>query len=262
MQRPRRYRVVPFDINRRMVAASATVGREHNNIHAFTEVDISVPRRRIREHRERTGEQLSLTAYVVACLARAVAEHPAFNARRSGGRLYLLDDVTISVLVERTIDGQNVPDMLVVHAANKRTYRQIHDELREAQRPSAAPLGGLSGMAWLLRLIPSFLFTAFVRLAARNVGMAQRYGVIGVTAVGMFGPGPLWMLPLSGATVAVAVGSIVDRPVWINGQVEAHEHLCLTLSFDHDIIDGAPAARFTKRFAELLKSEELWPASG
>ncbi|MCG8353589.1 MAG: 2-oxo acid dehydrogenase subunit E2 [Chloroflexales bacterium] len=75
--------------------------------------------------------------------------------------------------------------------------------------------------------------------------MARRYGVVGVTAVGMFGPSPMWIVPLSGATVVVGVGSIVERPV------------CLTLSFDHDIIDGAPAARFTKRFAELLMGGDM-----
>ena len=55
------YRVVPFTVNRQMVAASASVGREQNNIHAVTEVDISEPRRWIREHAQRTGDRLSLT---------------------------------------------------------------------------------------------------------------------------------------------------------------------------------------------------------
>ncbi|MCG8353590.1 MAG: 2-oxo acid dehydrogenase subunit E2 [Chloroflexales bacterium] len=157
MKRSRGYRVARFGANRRMVAASATVGREHNNIHAFTEVDISALRRRMREHRACTGQSLSLTAYVVACLARAVAENRVFNSRRKGSKLFILDDVTISVLVEREIDGRSVPDMLAVRAADKKAYRQIHDELRAAQQQPGAPLGSLSGMAGLLRLIPPFL---------------------------------------------------------------------------------------------------------
>ena len=50
--------------------------------HLLTEVDISEPRRIMREHKERTGETLSLTAYVVACLARAAAETPAMRHGR------------------------------------------------------------------------------------------------------------------------------------------------------------------------------------
>lgn len=254
MQRNRGYEIVPFSPNRRAVAASAAVGRERDTIHAFTEVDIFEPRRLIREHQQRTGERLSLTAYVVACLARVVAENREFNSLRRGGRLFVLNDVTISTLVERSIGGQSVPEPLAICAADKKRYRQIHDELRAAQRPSDAPLGSLSGMAWILRLIPTFLFKAFMRAGSRSIGMAKRYGVVGVTAVGMFGPGPMWMVPLSSATVAVAVGSIVKRPVCCGGRLEEREHLCLTLSFDHDVIDGAPAARFTKQLSELLAS--------
>jgi pyruvate/2-oxoglutarate dehydrogenase complex dihydrolipoamide acyltransferase (E2) component len=236
-----------------MAAASAAVGREHDTIHLLTEVDITEPRRLIREHRERTGEQLSFTAYIVACLARAVAGQPHLNSLRRGGRLVLLDDVTISALVERNLDGELVPEPVGIRAADKKTYRQIHDEIRAAQQQSDVRLGGLSGMTWV-RFIPGFLLRTFIRLAARNVAMARQYGVVAVTAVGMYGRGPLWAVPLSAATVAVAVGGIVGRPVLIDGHLEEREHLCLTLSFDHDIVDGAPAARFTGRFAQLLAS--------
>ncbi|MFN2299267.1 MAG: 2-oxo acid dehydrogenase subunit E2, partial [Anaerolineales bacterium] len=58
--------------------------------------------------------------------------------------------------------------------------------------------------------------------------------------------------PLTSATVTVAIGSIAVRPVIVGGELQEHEFLCLTLSFDHDIIDGAPAARFTRRFSEML----------
>ncbi|NDJ85634.1 MAG: 2-oxo acid dehydrogenase subunit E2 [Chloroflexi bacterium] len=257
MKRKQGYQVVPFSAQRQAVAASATVGRERNNIHTFTEVDIATPRRLIREHGERTGERLSLTAYVVACLARTIAEYPAFNAFRKGRKLVLLDDVTVGVLVERTIAGEGVPEILTIQAADTKTYQQINDEIRAAQQQGDVPFGTLSGSTWIMRLIPGFLLTQFIRLAARNIRIARRYGVVGVTAVGMFGPSPMWIVPLSGATVAVAVGSIVERPVCIDGALEAREHLCLTLSFDHDIIDGAPAARFTKQFAALLMSGEM-----
>lgn len=252
----RGYRVVPFSANRRMAAASASVGRERNTIHTLTEVDIAEPRRLIREHRERTGERLSFTAYIVTCFARAIAEQPYLNALRRGSGLVLLDDVTVGTLVERNLEGEYIPEPFGIRAADKKSYRQIHDEIRAAQQESDTRLGGLSGMTWV-RFIPGFLLRTFIRLASRSVLMAQRYGVVAVTAVGMFGGGPLWAVPLSAATVAVAVGGIVGRPVVVEGRLEEREHLCLTLSFDHDIVDGAPAARFTGRFAQLLASGDV-----
>ncbi len=250
------YRVVPFTMNRRMVAASASVGRERNNIHAIIEVDITEPRRIMHEHRQRTGERLSLTAFVVACLARAIAEHPNLNAFRRGNKLILLDDVTISVLVEREISGERTPEPFGVQVAQSKTYRQIHDEIRTAQRGGEDRLVGLSGMSWV-RFIPGFLLRVFIRAASRNIQIMKRFGAIGVTAVGMYGNDAFWLIPLSGATVVVTVGGIVGRPCVNDGQIETRQHLCLTVTFNHDIVDGAPAARFLKRFSELLKSGEL-----
>jgi pyruvate/2-oxoglutarate dehydrogenase complex dihydrolipoamide acyltransferase (E2) component len=43
----------------------------------------------------------------------------------------------------------------------------------------------------------------------------------------------------------------------VDGRIEPREHLCLTLTFNHDIVDGAPAARFAKTFGEMLKSGDL-----
>ncbi|MEZ4862784.1 MAG: 2-oxo acid dehydrogenase subunit E2 [Caldilineaceae bacterium] len=245
------YRAEPFGNSRQMVAAASTVNRERNTIHLITEVDITTPRRLIAEYREHTGERLSLTAYVVTCLARTLAEFPRFNAFRKGNRLILFDDLTINVLFEREIDGEHVPEAVGIQAANCKSYRRIHDELRNIQQRSSPHLGSASGMAWI-RFIPNFLLRTFVRLAARSITIQKRFGVVAVTAVGMFGAGPLWLVPLTSATVTVAVGSIAKRPALINGVLQEREHLCLTLSFNHDIVDGAPAARFTGHFTALL----------
>jgi pyruvate/2-oxoglutarate dehydrogenase complex dihydrolipoamide acyltransferase (E2) component len=40
----------------------------------------------------------------------------------------------------------------------------------------------------------------------------------------------------------------------VDGRIEIREYLCMTLCFDHDVVDGAPAARFTARFKELVES--------
>jgi pyruvate/2-oxoglutarate dehydrogenase complex dihydrolipoamide acyltransferase (E2) component len=259
MNQKQGYRTVPFSINRQMVAASTSVGREQSNIHAIVEVDISKPRRLIREIKEQTGKNPSLTAYVTTCLAQTVSEYPTFNAFRKGRRLIILDDVTISVLVEREIDGEIVPENLGIQAAQSKTYWQIHEEIRAAQNHAGDELGALAGITWL-RFIPRFLLRAFVKVASKNIRMMERYGAVGVTAVGMFGKKnqASWLIPIvGGATVGVAVGGIVERPCVSDGQLESREHLCLTITFNHDIVDGAPAARFVKRFSELLMSAEL-----
>ena len=75
----------------------------------------------------------------------------------------------------------------------------------------------------------------------------------------MFTDGPVWLIPLSAATVALAVGGIARRPVVVDGEIQDREHLSLTVSFNHDIVDGAPAARFVGRLRELVASGEMLP---
>lgn len=259
MKNPVNYRVEKFSTIRRIIAATTSVGRQQNNIQALLEVDITDALNIIQDHRDKTGEKLSLTAYVATCLAKTTEEYPQFNAFRKGNKLILLEDVTVSVLVEREIDGALFPESLGIQTAQKKSYRQINDEIRAAQKTGRDSMGGLSDARWV-RFIPGFLFRSFVRLASRSTRMMARYGAIGITAVGMFAKKnqPLWLIPLvGGATVAVAVGSIVQRPALREGGLENREYLCLTATFNHDIIDGAPAARFMKRFSQLLISAEL-----
>ena len=70
----------------------------------------------------------------------------------------------------------------------------------------------------------------------------------------------MWLVPLSASTVALSVGGIVERPTATDQGIRGVEHLCLTASFDHDIIDGAPAARFTSRLVEIIASGALLPS--
>jgi len=252
-------RSVRLSVNRRMASASAAVCRERNTIHLITEVDVSVPRRLIREPADCTGERLSFTAYIVACLARAIREHPEFNSLVSRGRVFTLSDVTIGVLVERSIAGERVPEPLAIHSADSMTISQLTTRLRDAQEADDDRLGGLSGATWV-RFIPSFLFRLMIRVASRSVRMAKRYGVVTVTSVGMFADGAMWLVPLSASTVALSVGGIVRRPAATDDGIRGVEHLCLTASFDHDIIDGGPAARFTSRLVELIASGALLQA--
>lgn len=249
------YKALPLSFQRKMVAASVAPSRRQNNIQALIEVDISRPRSLIRDHKERTGESLSLTAYVASCLAQTVGEQKHVNAFIKGNRLILLDDVTISVMLEREVNGESVPEPIGIRAAQNKSYRQFHSEIRTAQRKEDAEFGGLNDMTWI-KYIPGFLLKTFVRIASRNISLTSRYGVIGVTSVGMYAPRDqaLWVVPLvPGATVEVAVGGIVNRPRLEEGKLENRDHLCLTVVFNHDIVDGAPAVRFLKRFAELLE---------
>jgi len=59
---------------------------------------------------------------------------------------------------------------------------------------------------------------------------------------------------MSNFTLTVTLGGIAEKPGVVDGRIEIREYLCMTISVDHDIIDSAPAARFTQRLKELIES--------
>jgi len=52
----------------------------------------------------------------------------------------------------------------------------------------------------------------------------------------------------------MTVGGIGQKPGVVDGHIAIRDYLSLTISFDHELIDGAPAARFTQRLKDLIES--------
>lgn len=206
----------------------------------------------IREHRARTGESLSFTALSVACVARAVAEDPAVHAHRLGhGRLVVFDGVDVCALVEHGAAADRIAAPYVFRAADRRTYRELHDELRRVQAGGAPAHQQMRAGGVLPRFIARWSWRA---LGARPLLWKRLAGTVSVISVGMFGEGAGWAIPISEYTLMLTVGGIVRKPGFgPGGHVELCEHLSLTVSVDHDVVDGAPAARFTHRLKEMLE---------
>jgi len=249
------YQVLPFPKARQPIVDSLHQAKRMSVVHIMTEVDVTSTRRQVREFRRRTGEPLSFTAFLTSCLAKAVDEDKLIHAYRTGRKLIIYDEIDISVLIEREMENTRAPVFPhVVKAANRKTLREIHNEIRTAQKEDIASsrMSRLIGRYWLL---PSFIRgLMWRRLLASPRWRKKITGTIAISAVGMFGRGAGWGIPIPTYTLNITVGGIAERPAVIDGQIQIHEYLCLTISFDHDVIDGAPAARFTQRFKGLIEA--------
>lgn len=65
-------------------------------------------------------------------------------------------------------EGKAVPEPVGIRSADRKTYRQIHDEIRAALNRPVERLGVASGAEWT-RFIASFLLHTFIRLASRGI---------------------------------------------------------------------------------------------
>ena len=258
--RPRRVEVRPFPSNRRLVTAAMRVGRSKMPMYGLVDADVTTAKRLLTGH----DPPWSLTAFVVASVARAAAAHPAVHAYRNWrGQLVTHRHVDVGTMVEiATPQGPfAIPHLL--RDADVRGVPDLTAELHHIKRhPSASSSG-----RWLERAGPAAaripgVIPAMYAVMARSVAARQRIGTVAVTAVGMFaGGGGFGLTSLTLMSLEVIVGGMSQRPRVVNGQVTVRDVLDLTVVIDHSVVDGAPAARFCAEFRELLESAAVISAS-
>jgi pyruvate/2-oxoglutarate dehydrogenase complex dihydrolipoamide acyltransferase (E2) component len=248
------YTTIPYPKIRRLMVDGGRLGRQKHVVHGLVEMDVTRARQAIRDYKERTGETLSFTAFVLACLGQAIEMNKHMHAYRDWReRLVIFDEVDVSTLFEVEVEGRKIIRPHIIRAVNRKTFRELHEEVRGFQAGHAASqeakfIGGF------VRL-PGFIRRLFYGVLFRNPHWLKAYyGTVIVTAIGMFGSGAGWGIPVSNHTLQITLGGIAEKPGVVEGRIEVREYLSVTVSFDHDIVDGAPAARFTQRIKELIEN--------
>ena len=79
-------------------------------------------------------------------------------------------------------------------------------------------------------------------------------GTVVLSSVDMFRNNAGWAMGPNFHPLGLIVGGIARKPGAVDECIELREYLYLTLDFDHEVIDGAPAARFAKSLTCLIES--------
>jgi pyruvate dehydrogenase E2 component (dihydrolipoamide acetyltransferase) len=161
----------------------------------------------------RNGETPSYNDILIHLAARTLREQPQLNACWHRDGIYHYDDVHIALAVDTEL-GLLAP---VVRHADQLSLDQIADQTRQLIADARAD-----------------------RLTQQHLGG----GTFTVTNLGVFGIEtftPILNLPQAGI---LGVGRIVEEPVVRAGRVVVGHTLTLSLTFDHRVVDGAPAARW------------------
>jgi len=234
--------VHPFPADRRLVTAAVRAGRRIAPMHGLLAVDVTDARRLLAEH----DPPLSMTAFVVASVARAAAEHPAVHAYRDWrGRLVQHRHVDVQTLIEvRLDDGSPFGLVHVVRDADVRGVPEITAELRATKSVAAAASRRALGRFTRAGRVPG-VFPAMYAVMARSVRVHRQTGTVQVTAIGMFaGGGGFAIAPPTLASLTVVVGGLNRTPLAVGDEVAIRDVLDLTVTIDHNVVDGAPATRF------------------
>jgi pyruvate dehydrogenase E2 component (dihydrolipoamide acetyltransferase) len=177
---------------------------------------------------EKQGFKLTMLAFLIKACITALRQFPEFNASldRGGENLVLKKYFHIGVAVD-TPDGLVVP---VIRDADRKGVYDLARELAEVSklaRDRKLKPGDMQGGTFSISSLGGIGGTAFTPIIN-----APEVAILGVSRAAM-------------------------RPVWIGGKGEAGQFmprlmLPLSLSYDHRVIDGAAAARFTSYLASVL----------
>ncbi len=235
-----------------------------HTVSALIEVDVTEARRRTRALR-RGGRPISLLSWLLHCIAATAQEFPAVHAIRSGRRKAALSDrVDLALPVERIVDGVPVPLVLLIEGADSRPMEEIASEIEHAR---SAPVASERDFKFtrlrsdlLMKLyyrFPRPLRLLSWRLLLGNYRLrSSAMGSVMVTTLGSSGRYSGWILPKTLHNLCIAIGTVTRKPWVVGDRVEPRDILHLSVLVDHDVIDGAPAGRFTDRLVQRIETAE------
>ncbi len=178
---------------------------------------------RLREGLKRAGEPApSYTDIIVKLVAEALKRHPALNARWQDDRVEMLRDIHIGVAVD-TPAGLVVPVVCDVESLNLAEIAGQTRDLIERARQRQLTADEMRGGTFTVSNLGGFGIDAFT---------------------------PIINHP---ECAILGIGRIQKQPVVIDDRIEIREQMVLSLTFDHRIVDGAPAARFLQTLRELIE---------
>ncbi len=244
----------PFPAERRIVLGGLKSGKRMAVMTALVQVDVTDAWRRLRQ------ESLSPTAFVLACVGRAVSTHPEVHAYRGwAGKLVLHRHVDIATIVEVETEAGFFPLAHPIRRADERSVADISEELTAIQHDPTRGGSGRLLQRWGSRAgrLPGMIGLMYLT-AQHSTGARRRIGTVTVSSVGMMMGGNGYAIGTpTVSTLTVVIGGAGDRPWVVDGELTVRTILDISVQIDHRIVDGAPAARFGATLRQLLEHPDL-----
>jgi len=177
------------------------------------------------EQEKAIGTRVTYTDILVFAIAKALKSNPIINSSLIENDIHIWDNINVAVAVN-VEEGLIVP---VIKNADKKSIAEISKELRalvEKARTGKLLLDDMSDGTFTIS----------------NIGVFGSHWQVNT---------PIINQPQS---AILGTGAITERPVVRNGQIIIGQIMTASLTFDHRVIDGAPAAKFIDDFSQLVES--------
>ncbi len=246
-------RVATFDVG--------SIAKSKHHITGLIEVDVTLALEKIARMK-RAGEKIGFTAWLLKVVASTIENNGIVHAVNSRGRKQLIfNDIDISIPIEREVEGKKVPLAAVIRKVNEKSIESIFSEMQALKNQPVESekdyVLGKNRYTLLNRLF--FNMPQWARILIWKIMLGNPFirkdmmGTVILTNIGTAGSFSGWIIPRSMHNLCIGIGSVNKKPWAVNGEMAVRDILHMTILFDHDVIDGSPAARFT---AELIRNME------
>jgi pyruvate dehydrogenase E2 component (dihydrolipoamide acetyltransferase) len=226
---------IPFKGMRKVIADNLHASLQNTaQLTTFMEVDVTEAvefREVILEEFRRKDDsvKVSFNDIIILAVSRALKRHPIMNARLEGDEIILHDAVHMGIAVA-------LPEGLIV------------PKIRNADKKGLLEIAG----------------------AAREIADKARNGALGIDEIsggtftisnlGMFGQDGFTPILNPPETGIIGVGRVKEKPAVHEGEIKIRSMMTLSLTWDHRVADGAPAAAFLQTVGKYLEEPRLMMA--
>ena len=189
------YRIENFPTSRLATIDIGAASKMKHHIKALIELDVTEARKMIRE-KKKQSRNISFNSWLIKCISKTVEEFKDIHGIRKGKRkIVLFDDVDISIMIEREIQGEKVPLPYVIRKTNEKSISEICEEIKVGKDQTINDEGnyvlGEKKNEYLMKLyypMPGFARKMLWRKIIRSPFFTkQNMGTVIITSVGMMG---------------------------------------------------------------------------
>lgn len=256
-----KYKIHKFPKTRIATIDVCEIGKKKHHVAGMIELDVTDSRKKIREHNRQNVSRISFNAWLISVISTTIKKYDTASAFLKGkNKLVIFDDINVSIVVEKDLDGQKVPVPLIIEKANESSIESITKQIAEAREEKLSDKDIVlqrktSQLEKLYYLLPGFIRRSAWRYMLRHPKLVfRKMGNVAFTSIGMMGKVNGWFIPISVHPICFGIGSIIKKPSVIANNIEIREMLNMTILLDHDVIDGAPVARFISDLAKNIES--------
>jgi pyruvate/2-oxoglutarate dehydrogenase complex dihydrolipoamide acyltransferase (E2) component len=248
------YKEIEWPAYRSDIIDFLNLRKDQNHASAIFEVNITKASEIISGLSKHGSITNAMIAYLLWCYGQAVKKHPEMQATKKGKKLILFDDVDVTMIFEKSLpDGKKVPVPYIFRSVQNKTYTDLNTELTGLKDKDLSELSKRKKSAFF-RALPEFARLLILKTLLQDpTRRKEALGTVALTTLGMTVRNrKFWPVPIGPYPCMISSGASYRRP----GAGGEETVWCLTITFDHNLNDGAPAVRFGQSLITLLESGE------